>query len=263
MGRAATIHALPEIFRGGRASAAWLLGAPFVNLRIVRSAADAQQARRLIQRHFARFLETCRIGVDISGSAPRPGTGCVLCYNEASFADVAAFGVVMWPHIDRAAAADLYAYIPLGRSATRKAAIELVPRGNRSGTDRLIEAMVARVRAGERLAWGGEGRISGRDGVARFKIGASLIAIRAQAPLIPVTFFGGHRALPLGSIRARPGTIRVHFGTPIATAGLLDRDARDLADRTQAVIAKTYAELGQGHTARGNTTGPRRHFRVE
>jgi 1-acyl-sn-glycerol-3-phosphate acyltransferase len=99
------------------------------------------------------------------------------------------------------------------------------------------------VRAGERQAWGGEGRIVGMDGIGRFKIGASLIAIRAQVPVIPVTFCGGHQIMPFGGVRARPGLVRVHFGAPIATNGLTEDDARAFADRLQAVIAARYAEM--------------------
>jgi 1-acyl-sn-glycerol-3-phosphate acyltransferase len=242
---------LGEVFRGGRASALWLCGVPFVNLRIALGARNEQDARRLIGAHCGRFLDMCRISVDVGGTPPEPGTGCVVCYNEASFADVAAFGKVMWSHVDRAAAADLYGYFPFGRSSSRKAAIELVPRGNRQATERLMEKMVLAVTAGERLAWGGEGRISGLDGVGRFKVGASLIAIRAQAPIIPVVFCGGHRVLPFPSVRARPGRIRVRFGAPIPTAGRKEDDARDLADHVQSVIAGMYAVLDQDEPATG------------
>ncbi len=129
------------------------------------------------------------------------------------------------------------------RAATRKAAIELVPRGNRLGTERLIEKAVLAVKSGERLGWGGEGRISGQDGAARFKVGASLVAIRSQAPIIPMMIYGGHRLLPLGSIRARPGEIHIRFGEPILTTGLDGTDARDLADKAQAATAAMYAEF--------------------
>jgi 1-acyl-sn-glycerol-3-phosphate acyltransferase len=234
---------LGEIFRGGGASAVWLCGVPFVNLRIALTSKNEQDARRLIGAHCGRFLRTCRVSVDVRGMPPQPGTGCVVCYNEASFADVMAFGKVMWTHVDRAAAADLYGYFPFGRSSSQKAAIELVPRGNRLATERLMEQMVERVKSGERLAWGGEGRISGLDGVGRFKVGAGLIAIRSQAPIIPVVFCGGHRVLPFPSVRARPGRIRIRFGAPIPTAGKTEANARDLADHVQSVIAGMYADL--------------------
>ncbi len=224
---------------------AWLCGAPIVNARIVLASKDEKQARTLMARHFARFLETCCVSVEVDGEPPCPGTGCVLSYNETSFADVAAYGASLWDHIDRAAAADLYGYLPFGRSAARKAGIELVPRGNRQATDRLLAKMVAAVKRGERLAWGGEGRLQGRDGIGRFKIGASLIAIRAQVPVIPLVFHGGHQAMPLGSVRARPGKIRIRFGTPISTAGLKEETARSFADYVREVTVGIYAELKQ------------------
>lgn len=232
-----------ETWRGARASLAWLLGAPIVNARIALSATDEKQARELMARHFSRFLKTCRVSVEFHGQPPAPGAGCVLNYNETSFADVAAYCSSLWDHVDRAAAADLYGYFPFGRPAARKAGIELVPRGDRRGTEKLMEQMAAAVKRGERLAWGGEGRLQGRDGVGRFKVGGSLIAIRAQAPVIPLVFHGGHRAMPLGSVRARPGKIRVRFGTPIPTTGLKEEDARGLADHVQEVIAGIYSEV--------------------
>ena len=234
---------ISETWRGARASLAWMFGAPIVNARIALSSNDEKQSRALMARHFARFLETCRISVEIDGEPPSPGTGCVVSYNETSFADVAAYGASLWDHIDRAAAADLYTYFPFGRSAARKAGIEMIARGNRQATDRLLEKMVAAVKRGERLAWGGEGRLQGFDGVGKFKVGGSLIAIRAQAPVIPLVFHGGHRAMPLGSVRARPGKIRIRFGAPIPTAGLNEEAARSFADHVRQVTVGIYAEL--------------------
>ena len=237
------MNRVAENWRGARASLAWLVGAPIVNARIALSAMDEAQARKLMARHFSRFLTTCRVSVELQGLPPGPGEGCVLSYNETSFADVAAYGVTMWDHIDRAAAADLYGHFPFGRSAARRAGIELVPRGNRQEVGHLLERMVAAVTRGERLAWGGEGRLQGRDAIGRFKVGGSLIAIRAQAPVIPVVFHGGHRAMPLGSVRARPGKIRIRFGQPIPTAGLKEEAAREFADHLQEVTVGIYAEL--------------------
>lgn len=237
------MRALVERWRGGRALLRWLLGSPLANLRVLATANDRKQAQEIVMKRSQRVLATCRITVEVSGIPPLPGTGCVLVYNETSFADVFAFSAIMWQHIDRAAAADVYASIPFARAASRRAGIALVPRGDRAGTDRLLTEMVDAVKAGERVAWGGEGRLSGCDNVLRFKVGASLIAIRAGAPLVPVTFHGGHKVIPLGSLRARPGTIRVHFGPPLSTAGLSEDAARELSDRAQAVVTAKYAEL--------------------
>lgn len=237
------MRALMEMWRGGCAQLRWLLGTPLANLRVLATASDRRQAQEIVMQRSQRALATCRITVEVSGIPPLPGTGCVVVYNETSFADVFAFSAIMWQHIDRAAAADVYAWIPFARAASRRAGIALVPRGDRAGTDRLLTEMVEAAKAGERVAWGGEGRLSGRDTVLRFKVGASLIAIRAGVPLVPVTFHGGHQAIPLGSLRARPAVIRVRFAPPLSTAGLGEDAARELSDRAQAVVIATYAEL--------------------
>lgn len=237
------MRALMERWRAGSAMLRWLLGTPLANLRVLATAKDRKQAQEIVMQRSERVLATCRITVEISGTAPLPGMGGVLVYNETSFADVFAFSAIMWKHIDRASAADVYAWIPFARAASSRAGIALVPRGNRTGTERVLTEMVEAVKAGERVAWGGEGRLSGRDEVLRFKVGASLIAIRAGAPLVPVAFHGGHQAIPLGSIRACPGVIRVRFGPPLSTTGLGDDAARDLSDRAQVVVTTMYAEL--------------------
>ena len=239
------MNAIAETARGALASALWLGGMPFLNMRIARSTTDTAQARRLISAHCRRFMDRCRVKVEMDGDPPPPGQGCVLAYNESSFMDVAAFAMVMWPYVERAAAAELYGYIPFGRKATTTSRIALVPRGNRAGTDKLLDQMVAAVKTGERVAWGGEGRIAGIDGIGHFKIGGSLLAIRAQAPVRPVVFHGGHALMPLGSVRARPGTIHVRFGAPLPTEGLTEKDARGLADRTRAVFETMYQDLRQ------------------
>ena len=247
------MSAIAETCRGAMASALWLGGMPFLNRRVAVSATDVAHARKMYAAHCASFLDRCRVKVEMDGDPPPAGQGCVLSYNESSFMDVAAFALVMWPHIEHAAAAELYGYIPYGRRAADKADIAIVPRGDRAGTDRLLNKMVGAAAAGARVAWGAEGRIAGIDGIGHVKIGGSLLAIRAQVPIWPVAFYGGHAIMPLGSVRARPGTVYVRFGDPIPTKGLEEADARAFADQTRAVLVGMYADLKQKSTERALT----------
>lgn len=243
------MKAVAETWRGARAIFRWLISSPVLTLRAINSAKDKQEAREILAMSFQRLLKACRIEVSITGTPPEPGQGCVVCYNETSFADVFAFPSAVLPHVDRAAAADLYAWIPFGRRACDKLGIELVARGKRKGTNRLMKRIVRALKDGERIAWGGEGRLSGADEVKRFKRGAALIAIRAGVPIIPVAFYGGHQVLPLGSVRARPGTVHVHFGEPVDPTMYHEDDVRDLADHLQKVVSEMYAELKAKHAA--------------
>jgi 1-acyl-sn-glycerol-3-phosphate acyltransferase len=249
-----------EYRRGGAASLRFVSGLPFRFARIVHGAGDRDHARELIGRDCARFLDTCRVRVSVEGEVPEPGRGCIVCHNETSFVDVAAYFVGIWPHVDRVAGADFYGYFPFSKAAFQKAGIEIVARGNRKLTDLLLERMVSVVRQGERIGWGGEGRLSGWDGIGPFKVGASLIAIRAQAPVIPVVINGGHDAMPLGTFRARSGEVRIRFCDPLPTKGYAEADARAFADRLRDIIVHNYNDLST-RTARlaANATPVRSH----
>lgn len=216
-----------------------------LNARVTYLAATKQEARALYIRHCQRFLDTCRISVEITGSFPPEGQGCVLCHNESSFPDLMAYLVTVMEQADCAAAADIYRVFPFARGAFDKIDFHMVQRGNRAANDALMERMIVRLRKGERVIWGGEGRLSGRDGVLRFKIGAGLIAIRAGVPVIPIAIHGGHMTMPLWSVRARPGTVRIKLGEPVSTDGLTEDDARALADDLQARVAQMYQELAE------------------
>ena len=237
------MKALVETWRGGRAILGWAFTAPLTTYRAGRLAKTKSEARQILINSFERLRKSCGIKVVIHGTPPKPGTGCVVCYNETSFADVFVFPSAVLVNVDRAAAADAYGLIPFARRACQKAGIDLVPRGRRAATDDLMNKIVVALKNGERVAWGGEGRLSGKDQVSRFKRGAGLIAIRAGVPVIPVAFYGGIKRLPLGSLRVRPGTVHVHFGDPIESTGYIEENVRDLADHTQAVVAKMYADL--------------------
>lgn len=70
------------------------------------------------------------------------------------------------------------------------------------------------------------------------------MAIRAEKPLVPLAFHGGHRLMPWKSYDLQPGTFRVRFGAPLSTEGLTENDARDLADKAQKAVVELYKQLG-------------------
>ena len=236
-----------EIWRGLRLLTYWFSFAPFVCRRMI-YAPDGTDLRKIFTDHFRGAIHRSGIELVESGTPPPKGKGSVAVYNESSLIDVISIVATLWPHMERTSGADMWTFIPYLRRAFARAEIDLVPRGNRAGTDRLMDKMVKAVKRGDRLAWGGEGRLSGFDGVARFKRGASLIAIRAQAPIYPVVYYGGYQIMPTGGVRLRPGTVYIHYGDAIPTKGLSEDDARELADKVQAVSAGIYEELKSAYT---------------
>ena len=77
-----------------------------------------------------------------------------------------------------------------------------------------------------------------RDGhLGPFKKGAFIMAIKAQAPIIPVTIIGSAAIQPPGSYAICPGRIRVIFHDPIPTEGMDLEDRNQLIERTREAIA--------------------------
>ncbi|HEX2083909.1 MAG TPA: lysophospholipid acyltransferase family protein [Xanthomonadaceae bacterium] len=101
-----------------------------------------------------------------------------------------------------------------------------------------LRAAARKVKEGAQLCLFPEGTRSRDCEVAPFKAAAFQAAIDAGVAVLPVALDGTGAVLPPeGFFAVRPGTIRVRFGTPIATVGegaIVQRQA--LAQRAQADV---------------------------
>jgi 1-acyl-sn-glycerol-3-phosphate acyltransferase len=101
---------------------------------------------------------------------------------------------------------------------------------------RSIDAGAAAIRAGSSFLIFPEGTRSRTDELLPFKKGGFIMAIKAEAPVVPVAVQGGRDAMRRGSWIIRPVTVSVRVGRPVETAGT------PLDDRDQ-VIAKVKREI--------------------
>jgi len=117
---------------------------------------------------------------------------------------------------------DLAGFIPLER-------------GNRDQSLPAIERAAEALREGNSFLIFPEGTRSRTGELLPFKKGGFVMALKAQAPIVPVAIKGARDAMRKGSPWIQPVTIRVSFGGPIATAGLgIDDREQLVADvRTQ------------------------------
>lgn len=97
-------------------------------------------------------------------------------------------------------------YIPIDRS------------GGKAAISSLQEAAKI-VKKGIPIVIFPEGTRSPDGRLMPFKMGGILIAIKAGCPIVPVAIKGSHKVLPKGSIRIRPGRIRMTIGLPVQTVG--------------------------------------------
>ena len=117
-----------------------------------------------------------------------------------------------------------------------------VERGKRDEALASIDIAAASIRSGNSFLIFPEGTRSRTDELLPFKKGGFIMAIKAQAPIVPVAVTGGRDAMRRGSAIVRPVSMSVRIGAPIHTAGLTldDRDQLidDVRDRIQALVAE-------------------------
>lgn len=125
--------------------------------------------------------------------------------------------------------------LPILTSAFDLAGFIPLERGNRDQSLPAIERAAEALREGNSFLIFPEGTRSRTGELLPFKKGGFVMALKAQAPIVPVAIKGARDAMRKGSPWIQPVTIRVSFGRPIATAGLgIDDREQLVADvRTQ------------------------------
>ena len=111
-------------------------------------------------------------------------------------------------------------------------------RGNRDQSRPAIDRAAEALREGHSFLIFPEGTRSRTGELLPFKKGGFIMALQAQAPVVPVAIAGARSAMRKGSPWIRPVTVNVRFGAPIETDGLT------LADR-DALVSRARAEVAQ------------------
>jgi len=109
-------------------------------------------------------------------------------------------------------------------------------RGNREQSLPAIEGAADALREGNSFLIFPEGTRSKTGDLLPFKKGGFILAIKGQAPIVPVAISGAREAMRKGSLVISPVTVHVRFGPPIETAGLTLNDRDALSGRVREQI---------------------------
>jgi 1-acyl-sn-glycerol-3-phosphate acyltransferase len=76
-----------------------------------------------------------------------------------------------------------------------------------------------------------------------FMNGPAFLAIRAQAPVVPMALIGTYELLPIHTAHFRPGPVRLAIGEPIETSGYTVRQTDQLTARIREEISRLSREF--------------------
>jgi 1-acyl-sn-glycerol-3-phosphate acyltransferase len=115
-------------------------------------------------------------------------------------------------------------------------------RGNREQSLPAIDRAALALRDGNSFLIFPEGTRSRTGALLPFKKGGFIMAIQAQAPIVPVAISGAHAAMHKGSLVIQPVTVQVRFGEPVETAGMTITDRDTLSAVVRGKVERLLAE---------------------
>jgi 1-acyl-sn-glycerol-3-phosphate acyltransferase len=111
-----------------------------------------------------------------------------------------------------------------------------VDRKNREQAYDAVERGVLAMKAGNSFLVYPEGTRSPDGRLQRFKKGVFVMAVKAGAPIVPVSVSGSNKIMPKGKFVMRPGRVRITFHDSIPTEGLTIDDREMIIDRVRQAI---------------------------
>jgi 1-acyl-sn-glycerol-3-phosphate acyltransferase len=190
-----------------------------------------------------------RLGLALSGIRYRvsgrehvpPGRPVVFCANHVSNVDPPITFIALHRRLHFLMKAEFNKVPILGRAA-RMAGFVPVERWNPEQAQRAVDEAAREVAGGHTFIVFPEGTRSRTGELLPFKKGGFIMAIKAQAPVVPVAIAGGRAALAKGSAVIRPVMVDLTIGQPIETTGMTIEDRDELVARARDQIQHMLEE---------------------
>jgi 1-acyl-sn-glycerol-3-phosphate acyltransferase len=162
----------------------------------------------------------------VAGREHVPDAAVVYCSNHESNVDPPVLFEALHPRLKILYKAELRKF-PIMKTAFDVAGFVAVDRADREQAFASISKGAESLREGNTFLIFPEGTRSRTGHLLPFKKGGFIMAIEAQAPIVPVAIQGGRDAMRKGSAFVRPVNVSVRIGKPVQTKGLTvsDRDA--------------------------------------
>lgn len=176
------------------------------------------------------------VRIEVSGREHiPPGRACVFAANHSSYVDGPIMFHVLGSRVRALAKAESFKLPVLG-VAMRITGFAPIERTKREEAVKSLQQAARLIREGKSFFFFAEGTRSRTGTLQPFKKGGFIMAIEAQAPLVPVAIQGGTQVMPKGRGIIHPATVRVHITKPIETTGLTIEDRHRLIAEARARI---------------------------
>jgi 1-acyl-sn-glycerol-3-phosphate acyltransferase len=187
-------------------------------------------------------LALAGIKVRVAGRENIPlARAAVYCANHESNVDPPVLFTSLHPRMHIVYKAEINA-IPLLARAFRHGGFVPIDRRNKEAAMRSLEAGAQSIRSGNSFLIFPEGTRSKTTEMLPFKKGGFLMALKAQAPIVPVAISGGRDAMRRGSKIIRPVDISIRVGAPVETTGMQTGDRDGLIAEVRARIEALLAQ---------------------
>lgn len=165
----------------------------------------------------------------------RPGQSYIYVSNHTSFLDIPGL-TMLFPGEYRPLAKKELLRIPVFGWIARSAAV-IVDRSSGDSRKRSMDRLKRLLLDGMSILIFAEGTQNRtKEPLQPFKDGAFRIAIDTQQPVLPMVVVGAGPLMPPGTIRVRPGHVKLIVAPEIPTAGLGNADLPRLKQQTYEVM---------------------------
>lgn len=185
----------------------------------------------------------CRLnGIDVQVEGLehlRPDRAQILIANHQGFFDIFSLSGYLPLQLRWVAKASLFR-IPFVGWSMRASGYIPVERESRKKAHQAFLASIEKLKEGNSIVIFPEGTRSADGMIGPFKKGGHLMAMRAKAPMVPVTLIGSGNIIRKGSGAIRPGPIRIIIGKPVEYEEIAAKKEESVLEAIRETICENY-----------------------
>lgn len=202
---------------------------------------SAETRQKLVTRAARLTFVLPRCEVEVVGLDNLPTGNCVVVANHASYVDGPLLKSYLPWRFNFVIKGELRNFPP-AHFLLRRAGSKFVERTDAQGSSRDARQLVKAALRGESLGFFPEGTFRAEPGVARFRPGAFVAAIKGDMPVIPIAILGSREFLPHGAFLPRRCPMKIQILPGIGPGDSAYESSRTLAEAARQRILAVLGE---------------------